>query len=210
MPPIPVDMPFSLYLSLGMLLAAGLVLWWGKISARQAGWRAGGWRAVLQGVGWGGVLAAASLAWLHFLLRTGRYLPIPVVPAPVDWIMLVLVIPAAEEIFFRGAVFAGLQRSWSLFWAVFLSALVSVLCLPMQRGLAFIFLGAVGYALAFRLSGSLVAPILAHMLVAVVFLLGRIHPGAIGALPPLALAIAVATAVALILAGLLARRAPAG
>lgn len=205
--PIPVPLPFSLYLYAGMLVVAGLGTWWLRLSARQAGWRSGGWRAVLQALGWGGLLAAGWLAWLRFLLQTGNTLPVPVTPSALDWALLVLLFPAVEELFFRGVVFANLQRAWSPFWAVFLSALVSMACLSMQRGLAFIFFSSIGYALAFRLSGSLLAPMLAHGLVAALFLFGRMHPGAVAALPPRALPLAAGAAVAVILLGLLPRKA---
>ena len=111
-----------------------------------------------------------------------------------------------EELFFRGAVFGSLQRTWSLFWAIFLSAVFSVVCLPMQRGLAFIFLGGIGYAMAFRLSGSLLAPMLAHMLVAAAFLLGRMHPGAVSVLSTRTLLIAAGVALGVILFGLIPRK----
>ena len=207
MSPIPVEFPLSLYLYAGMLLATVVVIWLGRVSARQAGWQWGGWRTVLQAAGWGGLLAVAGVAWLRFLLQTGRYLPVPVHPSPVDGAMLVLVIPFVEEVFFRGAVFAGLQRTWSLFWALVLSTACSVACLPMQIWLVFIFLSGIGYALAFRLSGSIFAPILAHALVAAVFLMARMHPGAVGTLATRPLWIAAGAAMVVILLGLIPGKA---
>jgi membrane protease YdiL (CAAX protease family) len=91
--------------------------------------------------------------------------------------------PVVEEAFLRGAVFGRLQRTWHLFWAVLLSAAFSVVCLPMQAWLAFVFLAGIGYALAFRLSGSLPASIIAHVIVAGSFLLARMHPAGIAGMP---------------------------
>ena len=125
---------------------------------------------------------------------------------PADWAVLVLAAPVAEEIFFRGILFGGLQRSWSPFWAVVLSAAADTLVHSAQPWIAVHFAAAVGYALAFRQSGSLLTPIIAHALAVAVLLFARLHPAAVQRLSAPTLLLAAVAALALILIGSLARR----
>jgi len=159
-----------------MLLGTVLVMWLGRVTPAQAGWRVGGWRMLLQAVGWGGVLAIVGIAWLHYLLHISEYQPSPVTPSLLDWLVLVLVAPVIQEIFFRGAVLGGLRRSWHPFWATVLSAALFTVYLPMQQWLAFAFLTGIGYAMAFWLSESVLAPMIANAAVTASLLYARMHP----------------------------------
>lgn len=186
--PIPLNTYTMLLLAAGMVIATMLVMALGRVTRMDAGLRWGGWRAVLQALGWGGLLAVAGIAWLRYLLHTGNYLPVPQIPHWSDWLVLVLLLPCVEELLFRGAVFGGLQRAWHLPWALLFSAVIATLCLPMQLWLAYSLLCSIGYALARHLSGSLLAALGAHMLVAVTLVLVRLHPAPIAAYSGLALA----------------------
>jgi len=203
---LPVPLPFTLYLLAGMLLLALPAMWVTRLSPKQAGWRMGGWPAPALGVGWGVLLATGLAAWLKLLLHTGDYLPIPTVVLPADWAVLALAAPVAEEIFFRGILFGGLQRSWSPFWAVFLSAIADTVVHSTQPWIAVHFVAAVAYALSFRLSGSILTPIIAHALAVTALLLARLHPAAVQHLPTQTLYTAAGGALILILAGSLGRR----
>jgi membrane protease YdiL (CAAX protease family) len=185
MSPIPVILQPMFILLGACALATPLVMWWGRTSFVQAGWRRPGWRGMLAGLGWGILLATAAIAWLRYLLHTGNYLPLPLPAAPqwTDWVLLVVAVPLLEEPLFRGAMFGGLQRTWQPFWAFTLSATAYVACHPDEPWLAFLFTAGLGYAAAMRQGRSLAAPVLAHMLTAAALLLGRIHPAAVGALP---------------------------
>lgn len=127
-------------------------------------------------LGWGCLLAIIGVNWLRYLIETHRYLPIPIAPTPFDWLALVLVLPLAQEVLFRGAILSALQRSWHPAWAVLLTAACSVVLLPLQSWLAFVFLCSIGYALVFRGAGTVLAPTAAHALVALTLLLARMHP----------------------------------
>jgi len=202
---LPVPLPLTLYLLAGMLLLALPAMWVTRLPAAQAGWRAGGWPALVLGLGWGGLLGTGLVAWLWLLLNTGNYLAIPTVVIPADWAVLVLAAPVAEEVFFRGVLFGGLQRSWSPFWAVFLSAVADTAVHYSQPWIAVHFAVAAGYALSFRQSRSILTPILAHMLAVTALLLARLHPHAVKDLPAPVLGIAAGGALVLILVGGLGR-----
>ena len=203
---LPVPLPFTLYLLAGMLLLALPAMWVTRLPAAQAGWRAGGWPALVLGLGWGGLLGTGLAAWLRLLLHTGNYLAIPTVVLPVDWAVLALAAPVAEEVFFRGVLFGGLQRNWSPFWAVFLSAVVDTAVHCTQPWIAVHFAVAVGYALAFRQSRTILTPILAHALAVSALLLARLHPQAVQDLPVATLGVAAGGALVLILIGGVGRR----
>ena len=173
---IPVPLPNILYLLAGLSGAALVIMWLWRITPAQAGWRWGGWRTPAQALGWGGLLAVIAAAWWRILLEQKSYLPIPLQPAPTDLLVLLLLAPVAEEMLFRGAIFAGLRRGWRLGWALLLSALIAAACSPLHLVLAFTVLAGFGYALAFQLSRSLAAAIGAHMLVALALLVLRMHP----------------------------------
>jgi hypothetical protein len=202
---LPTPLPYTLYLLAAMLLLAVPAMWAMRLSPAQAGWRLGGWPALALGVGWGVLLAAGVAAWLRLLLHTGNYLPIPAVVLPLDWIVLALAAPVIEETFFRGIIFGGLQRSWSPFWAVVLSTGIDTAVHFAQPWIALHFAAAAAYALAFRQSGSLLTPLLAHALAVTALLLARLHPALIQHLPAHTLYIAAASALALIIFGSLAR-----
>jgi len=203
---LPVLLPYTLYLLAGMLLIAPLVMWGARLSPARAGWRVGGWPAPVLGIGWGLLLGTGMVAWLRLLLHTGNYLPIAARVQPADWAVLALAAPVAEEILFRGVLFGALQRSWSLFWAIFLSAGIDTAVHSAQPWIAIHFTVAAAYAVAFRQSGSLLTPVIAHALAVSALLLARLHPAAVQHLPAWSLYIVVAVALALICAGSLRRR----
>ena len=176
MSPIPVHLQLLAFFYGSMVLGTVLVMWLGRVPPAQAGWRVGGWRMALHGVGWGGLLALTGIAWLRYLLHSGRYLPIAITPSTWDWLVLVLLAPVIQEVFFRGAILGGLRRTWHPFWATVLSAALFTVYLPMQLWLAFAFLTGIGYAMAFWLSGSVLAPMLANAAVTAALLYARQHP----------------------------------
>lgn len=202
---LPVPLPFTLYLLAGLLLLSLPAMWVLRLPTAQAGWRAGGWPTLVLGLGWGGLLGVGMVAWLRLLLHTGNYLPIPTVVLPADWAVLALAAPVAEEVFFRGVLFGSLQRSWSPFWAVFLSAVADTAVHSTQPWIAVHFAVAVGYALSFRQSGSIFTPIIAHALAVSALLLASLHPRAVQEMPGITLGIAAGGALLLILVGGLGR-----
>jgi MFS family permease len=176
MSPLPVHLQLFAYFYGSMVLGALLVMWLGHVTPAQAGWRFGGWRMLAQAVGWGGLLALIGVAWLRYLLHANEYLPIPISASSRDWLLLTLLAPVLQELFFRGAILGGLRRTWHPFWAVVLSAALFTVYLPMQLWLAFAFLTGIGYAVAFLLSGSVLAPMLANVAVSAILLYARMHP----------------------------------
>lgn len=173
------SLPFSsiiITLLLALIPAALIIKSFWRITAEQAGWRWGGWRTLLQAIGWGALLGILAAGWMRLLLESGNYLAIPVKISFFDSMLLLLLVPVAEEMLFRGTVFAGFSRNWHISWSILLSALVNLLILPMQQWLAFSFIASIGYALAFHFSRSLWAAIIAHMLVSATFLLLFTHP----------------------------------
>ena len=181
--PIPTSI-ISLLVTLGaLLLGTPLLMRWIHLSPREAGWYWEGWRTPLLGAAWGMLLAVLSVGWLRLLLHTGNYLPIPIAPSPLEWLLLALALPIAEECFFRGVIFSWLRRGWRPLWAVLLSALCYLAAHAADSWLAFVFLNGVGYALAFRQSRSIAAPLLAHILVVAALLTARIYPAATSDLP---------------------------
>lgn len=181
----PLPLPISLiwYIAAGMMVAGLLLTWATRLPAADAGWRWRGWATPALGIGWGGLLGVGLVAWLRLLIHLGNYLPIPAAITPTDWLLLVALAPVAEEIFFRGAIYGNLQRNWSPFWAVFLSAIIYTAVHSPEPWIAVTFFTAVGYTLAFRQSGSLITAILAHAIAVSALLASRVYPGVIVALP---------------------------
>ena len=202
---LPVPLPFTAYLLAGMLVAVPLVMWVARLSPAGAGWRVGGWPTLALGVGWGTLLGAGVAGWMWLLLRTGNYLPIPAWASSTDWAMAVAAVPIVEELFFRGALFGSLRRTWSLSWAVILSATADGIVHSAQPWVAVQFAAAVGYALAFRQSGSILTPMLAHAMAVAVLLLTRAYPAAVMEMSPRLLLIAAGVGVALIVIGVVGR-----
>jgi membrane protease YdiL (CAAX protease family) len=205
--PVPVDIrPLFILLAL-CLVALPIVHLTGRVSAAQAGWRWAGGAAVWLGIGWGGLLATAGVAWLVFQINTHNYILFPATPRPVDWLLLVLAVPLIEEPLFRGAVFGGLQRTWQPFWAYLLATTLFVAAHPDWTWLLFLFLCGLGYAAAFRRAQSLAAPITAHMLVNATLLAVRAHPTLLAAIPLRALPYAASAMLVVIIAASLRLRA---
>lgn len=203
---LPVPQPITSYLLIGLLVLALPVMWVARLSIAQAGWRFGGWAVGVLGVGWGVLLGAGLVAWLRYLLHTGNYLPVPVSATAVDWALLVVAGPIVEELALRGVLLGSLQRAWSPFWALSLTAGADVLIHANQPWLAVQFVAALGYGLAFRQGRSVAAPVLAHALAVTALLLARLHPWAVRAVSPRWLLIGAGAGVVLILIGALGRR----
>ena len=181
--PIPLRLSLLLSIFAGLVVVTPLLMWATRLSRAEAGWRWRGWPTLALGFGWGGLLALGLAAWLRLLMQTGDYLPIPAVIAPADWLLLVVAAPVAEELFFRGAVLGSLQRSWSPFWAIFLSAIIYTGVHSSEPWIAVTLLASTGYALAFRHSGSVLTSMLAHALAVAALLAARSDPAFILSLP---------------------------
>ena len=177
------------YVAAGGLVAAfALYTFWRHKVPRvlhAVGFRSeeGGWvRSIGWGVGAGA--AAAGIAWVY--LRTlDRFeglralrdealeLRSGLEPSSAGWLLglAVLAAPVFEEFLFRGLVYRGLRRSWSVLPAVFASAFLFAIVHPPVSAVPVFALGALA-ALAFERGKRLTAPILAHAIYngAVVFL----------------------------------------
>ena len=164
------------------LLAPLLMRWW-RLTPAEMGIHLN-WSALCQGVGWGGLLAVAGAAWMRHLLQTENSWStlLFTLPTSADWIFIPALMPLVEEVLFRGAVFGALLRRWHPGCAVLLSAGISTVLHPIEPWQLFVFLTAIGYTLAMRWSGSLLAPILAHCLVNATMLFFRIDPSRCAAL----------------------------
>ncbi len=75
-----------------------------------------------------------------------------------------VIAPLAEEIFFRGVIYSFLRR-WGILTAVVLSTaiFVAVHCLVQEVHLTHV-VGGIVFALAYEMGGSLMVPIIIHML----------------------------------------------
>ncbi|MDR7543768.1 MAG: CPBP family intramembrane glutamic endopeptidase [Armatimonadota bacterium] len=85
-------------------------------------------------------------------------------PGPVAWFFLLVcvVVPVGEEIFFRGFVYGGLRARWGVPVAVLASALFfAAVHLQLVHGLPIFLLGVV-FAWVYQRTGSLVPAIVAH------------------------------------------------
>ena len=197
--PIAIPVSLIIYLAIGMAVATPLTMWVTRLSPALAGWRWRGWTTLACGLGWGGLLATGLIAWLRLLLHTGDYLPIRSLTSPTDWLLLVCVAPLVEEAFFRGAILGNLQRRWSPFWAVFLSAMFYTTVHSTEPWIAITFGVSIGYALAFLQAGSVAAPMLAHAIAVAALFGARAAPDFVLSLPPTLLPIVAAACVVLLL-----------
>jgi membrane protease YdiL (CAAX protease family) len=94
-------------------------------------------------------------------------------PASIAWLIVLIcvVVPIGEEIFFRGFVFGGLRARWGVPAAAAASAVFfAAVHLQLVHGLPIFLLGVL-LALAYQRTGSLVPAIVAHALNNVVALL---------------------------------------
>ena len=149
------------------------------VGAAMARWRVGklglrgGRPLAIAGTGVGfGLLAFVASAGIAGLLE---WIGVPIAEqeviedllADVDWVQLapwfVLILPLAEEVLFRGYVFANLERRASL-WAAYLvsASLFAIVHLNLSGFLVYLVVG-VFFAAAYRRTGNLVAAILAHV-----------------------------------------------
>ncbi|MGQ0553174.1 MAG: lysostaphin resistance A-like protein [Planctomycetota bacterium] len=83
--------------------------------------------------------------------------------SPIIWTTAVLILPAFEELFFRGALYGGLRRLLSPSAAVTLAAVTFGLMHGTSAALPIIVLGA-ALCLLYERTGSLAAPLLFHAL----------------------------------------------
>lgn len=214
---LPVPLPWTWYLLLSLLAATPLLWAVLRVPPPRAGWRWDGWPTLVLGLGWGVLLGTGVLEWMRLLgygtlsgfvlgVQKPDYLPIPLDVRPQDWLILVLFVPVAEELCLRGALLGGLLRAWSPLWAVFLSATTDVVLHAEQPWIFVRFLVAVGYALAFLTSGSVLTAMLAHSLAAGAMLLAKRYPGAVFALPSAVLLTAAIVSLLFILLGWRARQ----
>ena len=129
-------------LLVGMLLAQlalPVTVWFFAVSRRRVRWSAlGFWRKpALRDVGWGIVVLIAELvvqAVYYLILEatgvdTDDLSPTPFLEGGTEYliglaILAVAVAPFAEELFFRGFVFAGLSGRWGPIWAAGISSLL--------------------------------------------------------------------------------------
>ena len=129
-------------LLVGMLLAQlalPVTVWFFAVSRRRVRWSAlGFWRKpALRDVGWGIVVLIAELvvqAVYYLILEatgvdTDDLSPTPFLEGGTEYliglaILAVAVAPFAEELFFRGFVFAGLSGRWGPVWAAGISSLL--------------------------------------------------------------------------------------
>jgi membrane protease YdiL (CAAX protease family) len=94
-------------------------------------------------------------------------------PASIAWVIVLLcvVVPVGEEVFFRGFVFGGLRARWGVPAAAAASAVFfAAVHLQLVHGLPIFFLGVL-LAVAYQRTGSLVPAIVAHSLNNVIALL---------------------------------------
>lgn len=180
---IALPVPYTVLLLAIMLAVVPWLMRRWRLTPEQAGWCRPDWRTAVQGVSWGLLLGVVSLGWLRALLATGNYLPIPAPISPAEALLAVVAIPLTEELLYRGVIVAYLQRHWHPAWAVLLSSALFTVLHPYDPWLAYLFLTGIGYALAFRAAGSVLAPMLAHVLVATVLLVAYARPGLVQALP---------------------------
>ena len=129
-------------LLVGMLLAQlalPVTVWFFAVSRRRVRWSAlGFWRKpALRDAGWGIVVLIAELvvqAIYYLILEatgvdTDDLSPTPFLEGGTEYliglaILAVAVAPFAEELFFRGFVFAGLSGRWGPVWAAGISSLL--------------------------------------------------------------------------------------
>ena len=142
------------------------------LGLRWGDWRKGLMWAVAVSAALAGGFAAASLAW-H--LATGGNLVQEVLGrSPLDaakttgaraaiLVSMGLVGPVAEELFFRGGLYAVLRQSLSVPQAVVVTSLFFASAHAGQVGLPVIQLvGGVAFAVLYEKTGSLLAPVLVH------------------------------------------------
>jgi hypothetical protein len=157
---------------LEIVLIILIVSTWGKglpsVGLTQSEMVLGLKKGLLWSVGFGLVtsivcigLFAASINPLTFIRAQ---LPTPTTDLIFFFIVGGLFGPVAEELFFRGIIY-GFLRRWGVIVAVVLSALIFVLCHPVQHGIPITrLLGGVLFAVAYETSGSLMVPITIHVL----------------------------------------------
>jgi hypothetical protein len=151
-------------------------VWWFGIRKYRLPWSSAGLRPFAPARGLGlGCLALIfgfwfNLAWSLFLslfgLRTQPDL-LPLFGSGIGGLLLALftgglVAPLAEEVFFRGFVFAGLHRRVGLRWAVVLSAILFALVHILPTSWPPIFVLGVLFALLYEQTGSIWPAVALH------------------------------------------------
>ncbi len=129
-------------------------------------------RGLKQGIAWsagfGALTAIAAAVMIGAGLDPFAYIAVAMPPDSADIILLFctagVVGPVAEEIFFRGLMY-GFFRRWGIVPALFLTTVVFVLAhsvthpIPLPQ-----IVGGFVFALAYEVSGSLITPIVIHIL----------------------------------------------
>ncbi len=125
-----------------------------------------GWaRAIGYGAGAGLIAGGLGIAYVHLIARYGLFADIKKIAiAGSEWWLAALLIVAAplfEEFIFRGIIFQGLRRTWSLATAAFASAAIFAIVHPPVAVIP-VFGLAVLAALSYSRTRILLTPISAH------------------------------------------------
>lgn len=168
--------PLSRYEKIGLLRLLQTAAVWGIVlrvegAAAAMGWAPPTWPAGLRtGLVWSMGFAAAALLGMGVMHLLGYHplgwIRVPLPPRPFDVIVLFLVggviAPIAEEIFFRGILYAYFRR-WGIVCALVASTLIFVLLhfnrLPITQAV-----GGIVFALSYETSRNLMTPITIHAL----------------------------------------------
>lgn len=110
--------------------------------------------------------AAARAAMEHLSDPLLPILSAPQTPASIAWIIILLcvVVPVGEEVFFRGFIYGGLRARWGAAGAAVASAVFfAAVHLQVVHGLPIFLLGVL-LALAYQRTGNLLPAVVAHAL----------------------------------------------
>jgi membrane protease YdiL (CAAX protease family) len=165
-----------LFLGLTRVLQAGaligVVVWLGEGPAALGLEKHTLLRGLGKGLLWSAGFGLAALVALGLLWATGidvrSFLDTRLPAAPTDLVVFFLVgglvAPVAEEVFFRGILY-GFFRRWGVIAALVLSTGLFVMAHSLQGGFPVTQLvGGVLFAVAYEVEGSLVVPIVIHVL----------------------------------------------
>jgi len=168
------DVDVGLMISLAELLLL-VPIWWLTVRKYRVGWRALGLRSFkgrMVGLGCGLMILSSmfNLFYSLFLALFGLRTQVDLVPIFVElsspwWLLVggVIVAPVAEEVFFRGFVFAGLRQRYGWKKAAFISAaLFAVIHVTPTAMIPVFILGCI-FAYLYHHSNSIWPAILMHV-----------------------------------------------